>query len=76
MMLLSACLPYAVGLIALAGNTEPTRCGPWLEWMALGLLYASASALGFLGLGLRTSIRTRTEKARLQVSDGGSGWVT
>ena len=51
-----------VGLIALAGNTEAQRSAPWLQWMVLGPLYASASALGFLLL---------RQVARMERTQGG-----
>ena len=47
--LLTAVLPYAVGLLALRGNTVAERCGSWVETMLLGVLYALAACVLFCG---------------------------
>lgn len=41
-------LPYAVGAVALRGNTVPDATGPWLLWMLLGPLAAAVLALASL----------------------------
>ncbi len=45
----AAVLPYAVGLLALRGNTVAERCGPWMVTMLLGLLYALGACVLFCG---------------------------
>lgn len=50
--LLAGVVPYAVGAIALIGNTDAPATGPWLSWMLQGPLYAALLALTFLGSGL------------------------
>jgi len=53
-------LPFAVGLIALRGNTDPAAAGPWLAWMLAGPLYA---ALGGLAAVLRAALPRRDAAA-------------
>ncbi|MBL9077961.1 MAG: hypothetical protein JNL08_10685 [Planctomycetes bacterium] len=50
LLLLGGALPYAVGAIALHGNTAPADCGRWLSWMLVGPCYAAFAALGFLAV--------------------------
>jgi len=45
-------LPYAIGRLALLYNTDTANSGPWVEFMLLGVLYATAGCLFFAFLGL------------------------
>ena len=57
LVLLSGIAPYAVGAIALAGNTVAEAAGPWLAWMLLGPLYAALMALLWLAVGMLATRR-------------------
>jgi hypothetical protein len=45
--LFAGALPYAVGALALRGNTVPEATGPWLVWMLLGPMYGAVLAVLF-----------------------------
>lgn len=57
--LFSGVVPYAVGAIALRGNTVPEITGPWLVWMLTGPMYAALLGLAFLLGGAWQTWRTR-----------------
>jgi hypothetical protein len=49
--LLAGTVPFAVGVVALQGNTVPERSGPWLQWQLTGPALAAVASLAFLAWG-------------------------
>ena len=49
-VLTAGLVPYFSGMLVLTGNTDPSRCGPWLATMVLGLLYAIITCMILTGI--------------------------
>ncbi|MEZ5967138.1 MAG: hypothetical protein R3F56_25105 [Planctomycetota bacterium] len=59
-------VPYAIGALALRGNTRPELVGRWLAWMSNGPLYSALLALAVLVLrpGLSSLVHSSTASDR------------
>jgi hypothetical protein len=56
-------IPYAIGRLALLYNTDIANSGPWVGFMLLGVLYATAGCMFFALLGLLfTNVNTAKSK--------------
>ena len=57
-------IPYAIGRLALLYNTDMANSGPWVGFMLLGVLYATAGCMFFALLGLLfTNVNTGKSKS-------------
>jgi FtsH-binding integral membrane protein len=54
-LLLTALIPYGIGLLVLAKNGEPGNAGPWLAFMLIGVFYASTACALFSGIQMMRS---------------------
>jgi hypothetical protein len=54
----SAIIPVLVGVLALRGNTDPSRCGPWLATDLAAILYASLICAALAAWQLRQTFCT------------------
>ncbi|MEE9126039.1 MAG: hypothetical protein V3U11_02765 [Planctomycetota bacterium] len=60
----SAAVPWTVGMVVLAGNTDPSSSGPWLSMMVVSLFYACVACIGLCAYDLFRARRRARGKIR------------